>query len=131
MGPVKITELTALEMYNKWLIIIGGAQIFHNEQPVSFSLLILFLNSIHYEVAFLHSCICSLLKSIKTSGHLFLCDLMANIWNSVCVSGDGSSHVEDVVDPWAIEQVCSLWGKLLKKNNSILPVLCRRLKRDG
>jgi len=44
MGPVRVNELTALEMYNKQrIIIIGVAQILHNEEPVRFSLLILFL----------------------------------------------------------------------------------------
>lgn len=44
MGPLRIKELIASEMYTKRLVIITGvAQIFHNEQPVTFILLLLLL----------------------------------------------------------------------------------------
>lgn len=44
MGPLRIKELIASETYNERLVtIIGVAQIFHNEQPVTFILLLLLL----------------------------------------------------------------------------------------
>lgn len=68
---MRITELTALEMY-KWLIIIGVAQIFHNEQPVRFSLLILFLEW--------HSLGSFILLAFL---HLFVDLINENIWSSL------------------------------------------------
>lgn len=41
MGPLRIKELIASETYNeRVIIIIGVAQIFHNEEPVTFILLL-------------------------------------------------------------------------------------------